>query len=71
MRLRRRALFILAALTALAIALVGLSWMIQGAWLASFPDRHGVMHPPMFVRALVFLAGLVASLWMTLKAIGK
>jgi len=64
-------LWIFAALAAFAVALVGFSWMIQGAWLASFPDRQGVMNPPMFVRAAVFLVGLTGGAWMIRNAIRK
>jgi hypothetical protein len=70
-RTQSRMLWILAALVAFAVALVGLSWMIQGAWLASFPDRQGVMNPPMFVRAAVFLVSLAGGAWMTRNAIRK
>jgi hypothetical protein len=66
-----RIAWILGVLAGLAIAWIGFSWMIQGAWLASFPDRHGEMNPAMWIRSLVFVGGLGASGYCVYRMLRK
>jgi hypothetical protein len=60
-----RTLWQLGALAFLILALFTLWWMIQGAWIASFPGRDGEMNPPMLLRVLIFIGSFLGSVWMT------
>ena len=53
MRSRARILRIIAVVAACLITWAAFAYMIQGVWLASFPE-HYVMIPPIWMREVFF-----------------